>query len=108
MTDDLIDCYSSCKKLMPFVHLPIQSGSDKILHLMNRKHKVEDYLKVYEKLININNDIKFSSDFIIGYPGETENDFNDTLKLLDKVNFINSFSFIFSPRPGTTLSLIHI
>ena len=102
MTDDLIDCYSSCKKLMPFVHLPIQSGSDKILHLMNRKHKVEDYLKVYEKLININNDIKFSSDFIIGYPGETENDFNDTLKLLDKVNFINSFSFIFSPRPGTT------
>ena len=104
MTDDLIDCYSSCKKLMPFVHLPIQSGSDKILHLMNRKHKVEDYLKVYEKLININNDIKFSSDFIIGYPGETENDFNDTLKLLDKVNFINSFSFIFSPRPGTTAS----
>ena len=104
MTDDLIDCYSSCKKLMPFVHLPIQSGSDKILHLMNRKHKVEDYLKVYEKLININNEIKFSSDFIIGYPGETENDFNDTLKLLDKVNFINSFSFIFSPRPGTTAS----
>ena len=104
MTDDLIDCYSSCKKLMPFVHLPIQSGSDKILHLMNRKHKVDDYLKVYEKLININNDIKFSSDFIIGYPGETENDFNDTLKLLDKVNFINSFSFIFSPRPGTTAS----
>ena len=104
MTDDLIDCYSSCKKLMPFVHLPIQSGSDKILHLMNRKHKVEDYLKVYEKLKNINNDIKFSSDFIIGYPGETENDFNDTLKLLDKVNFINSFSFIFSPRPGTTAS----
>ncbi len=104
MTDDLIDCYSLSKKLMPFVHLPIQSGSDKILHLMNRKHKVEDYLKVYEKLININNDIKFSSDFIIGYPGETENDFNDTLKLLDKINFINSFSFIFSPRPGTTAS----
>ena len=104
MTDDLIDCYSSSQKLMPFVHLPIQSGSDKILHLMNRKHKVDDYLKVYEKLININNEIKFSSDFIIGYPGETENDFNDTLKLLDKVNFINSFSFIFSPRPGTTAS----
>jgi len=104
MTDDLIDCYSSSKKLTPFVHLPIQSGSDKILRLMNRKHKVEDYLKVYEKLININNDIKFSSDFIIGYPGETENDFKDTLKLLDKVNFINSFSFIFSPRPGTTAS----
>jgi len=104
MTDDLIDCYSYSKKLMPFVHLPIQSGSDRILNLMNRKHKVDDYLKVYEKLININNDIKFSSDFIIGYPGETENDFNDTLKLLDKINFINSFSFIFSPRPGTKAS----
>ena len=104
MTDDLIDCYLLSKKLMPFVHLPIQSGSDKILNLMNRKHKVSDYLKVYEKLININNDIKFSSDFIIGYPGETENDFNDTLKLLDKINFINSFSFIFSPRPGTKAS----
>ena len=104
MTEDLIDCYKFSKKLMPFVHLPIQSGSDKILNLMNRKHKVEDYLKIYEKLIKINNKIKFSSDFIIGYPGETENDFNDTLRLLDKINFINSFSFIFSPRPGTKAS----
>ncbi len=104
MTDDLIDCYSSSKKLMPFVHLPIQSGSDKILKLMNRKHTVEDYLLVYKKLQNINPDIKFSSDFIIGYPGETEKEFNETLNLLEKINFINSFSFIFSPRPGTKAS----
>ena len=71
---------------------------------MNRKHKVEDYLNIYEKLMKINDEIKFSSDFIIGYPGETEKDFNDTLNLLEKINFINSFSFIFSPRPGTKAS----
>ncbi len=101
MTDDLIECYSINKKLMPFVHLPIQSGSDKILKLMNRKHSVEYYLNVYKKLKSINPEIKFSSDFIIGYPGETETDFKDTMSLLDKINFINSFSFIYSPRPGT-------
>ena len=101
MTEDLIECYSSSKKLMPFVHLPIQSGSDRILSLMNRKHKVEDYLKIYDKLKNINSEIEFSSDFIIGYPGETEDDFQETLKLLEQIRFVNSFSFIFSPRPGT-------
>ena len=111
MTDDLIDCYSSSKKLMPFVHLPIQSGSNKILKLMNRKHTVEKYIEIYEKLIKINPDIKFSSDFIISYPGETKSDFNETLNLVKKINFINSFSFIFSPRPGTkaaNLDLIDI
>ena len=101
MTEDLINCYSSNRKLMPFVHLPIQSGSDKILSSMNRKHKVEDYLKIYSKLKNINSEIEFSSDFIIGYPGETEDDFQETLKLLEQIRFVNSFSFIFSPRPGT-------
>ena len=101
MTDDLIDCYSDNKKLMPFVHLPIQSGSNKILKLMNRKHTVDYYLNIYEKLIKINPEIKFSSDFIIGYPGENDADFKDTLGLLEKIKFINSFSFIFSPRPGT-------
>ncbi len=101
MTDDLIDCYSYSNKLMPFVHLPIQSGSNKMLELMNRKHTVDDYLKVYERLKKINSDIEFSSDFIIGYPGETQKDFEDTLELIKKIKFINSFSFIFSPRPGT-------
>ena len=108
MTDDLIDCYKYSKKLMPFVHLPVQSGSDRILKLMNRKHTVEFYLSIYEKLNKINPEIKFSSDFIIGYPGETESDFKDTMHLLDKINFINSFSFIFSPRPGTVAAKIEI
>ena len=101
MTVDLIDCYSNNKKLMPFVHLPIQSGSNKILKLMNRKHTVEDYLNIYERLKKINPKIEFSSDFIISYPGETNDDFNDTLNLVKKIKFINSYSFIFSPRPGT-------
>jgi len=101
MTEDLIDCYNSSKKLMPFVHLPIQSGSNKILKLMNRKHTVETYIEIYEKLKKINPEIEFSSDFIISYPGETDDDFNDTLNLVKKIRFINSFSFIFSPRPGT-------
>ncbi len=108
MSDDLIDCYSKSKKLMPFVHLPIQSGSNRILKLMNRKHKVDLYLNIYEKLKKINKEIQFSSDFIIGYPGETDSDFEDTLRLLDKISFINSFSFIFSPRPGTTASKLDL
>ena len=101
MTDDLIECYLTNKKLMPFIHLPIQSGSNKVLKLMNRKHKVEEYLDIYDKLIKINPSIKFSSDFIIGYPGESNDDFDQTLKLVKKIKFINSFSFIYSPRPGT-------
>ena len=108
MTDDLIECYKNSKKLMPFVHLPIQSGSDRILKMMNRKHTVNYYLNIYEKLIKINPDIKFSSDFIIGYPGETENDFKETLNLVNKIKFINSFSFIFSPRPGTKAARLEI
>ena len=101
MTDDLIECYSTNKKLMPFVHLPIQSGSNKILKLMNRKHTVEQYVEVCEKLKKINPKIEFSSVFIISYPGETDDDFKDTINLVRKIKFINSFSFIFSPRPGT-------
>ncbi len=104
MTDDLIECYSSNKKLMPFIHLPIQSGSNKILKLMNRKHKVEDYLDIYNKLIKINPSIKISSDFIIGYPGEEKVDFEKTVNLVKEIKFINSFSFIFNPRPGTKAS----
>ena len=104
MSDDLIDCYSSSKKLMPFVHLPIQSGSDKILKLMNRNHKVEKYLEIYKMIKQKNNNVEFSSDFIIGYPGELDSDFNDTINLVKKIKFINSYSFIFSPRPGTPAS----
>ncbi len=104
MTKDLLDCYKNSKKLMPFVHLPIQSGSNKILKLMNRKHKVEDYIFVFNYLKEINSQIEFSSDFIIGYPGEEIEDFESTIRLIDKIKFINSYSFIFSARPGTTAS----
>ena len=101
MTEDLIEVYKYSKKLMPLIHLPVQSGSNKILNLMNRKHTINDYLKIFDKLKNINSQIEFSSDFIIGYPGEEEKDFKDTLSLIKKIRFINSYSFIFSPRPGT-------
>ena len=100
-TDDLIEIHKNCKKLMPMIHLPIQSGSNKILESMNRKHTVEDYLKIIEKLLKVNPNIKFSSDFIIGYPGETRDDFMKTVGLMKQVEFINSFSYIFSARPGT-------
>ena len=101
MSSDLIEVYRHSKKLMPLIHLPVQSGSDKILKSMNRKHTISEYLKIFEKLKEINSKIEFSSDFIIGYPGEDDQDFKDTLSLIKKVNFINSYSFIFSPRPGT-------
>ena len=103
-SNDLIEAHTTVEKLMPLIHLPIQSGSNKILKSMNRKHSVEDYLNLVNKLKRLNPAIRFSSDFIIGYPGETDKDFNDTLKLLKEVEFINSYSFIFSPRPGTPAS----
>ena len=101
MTDDLIEVYNHSKKLMSLVHLPVQSGSDKILNLMNRKHTISEYYEIYDRLKEINSDIQFSSDFIIGYPGEEDEDFNSTFELIQKIKFINSYSFIFSPRPGT-------
>ena len=101
MSEDLIEIYKHSKKLMPLVHLPVQSGSNKILELMNRKHTIDEYVKIFDKLKEINSNIEFSSDFIIGYPGENEKDFNETLSLIKRINFINSYSFIFSPRPGT-------
>jgi len=101
MTKDLIDCYKDCEKLMPFLHLPIQSGSNKILKLMNRKHDREYYISIIEKLRKINFNIKISSDFIVGYPGETDQDFKDTIDLIKEVGFINSYSYIYSSRPGT-------
>tara|TARA_B100001564_G_scaffold332385_1_gene319241 strand:+ start:137 stop:1456 length:1320 start_codon:yes stop_codon:yes gene_type:complete len=104
MTEDLIECYSISKKLMPLVHLPVQSGSNKILKLMNRKHTVEDYLKVYKKIKKANPNTVFASDFIVAYPEETDVDFKDTMDLVQEVGFTNSFSYIFSPRPGTVAS----
>ncbi len=100
-TEDLIAVHKNCDKLMPFVHLPVQSGSDKILNAMNRKHTIKEYLNIIRRLIEIRPDIKFSSDFIIGYPGENNKDFIKTINLLNEVKFINSFSFLFSARPGT-------
>ena len=104
MSEDLINCYKDCEKLMPFLHLPVQSGSDKILKSMNRKHDIRYYLSIIKKLKDINKDIKISSDFIIGYPGETKKDFEDTIDLIKNVGFVNSYSFIFSPRLGTPVA----
>ncbi len=101
MSEDLIEVYKYSKKLMPLVHLPVQSGSDKVLELMNRKHTISEYYKIHDRLKKINHNIQFSSDFIIGYPGEEDIDFNATFELIQKIKFINSYSFIFSPRPGT-------
>ena len=89
---------------MPLIHLPVQSGSNYILQKMNRNHTVEEYLNLIERLKKINPLVKFSSDFIIGYPGETDRDFNKTLELLKRVEYINSYSFIYSQRPGTPAS----
>jgi tRNA-2-methylthio-N6-dimethylallyladenosine synthase len=100
-TEDLIETHKNCEKLMPLIHLPVQSGSNKILSTMNRKHSIKEYLIILEKLKKVKPDIKFSSDFIIGYPGETKGDFEATIKLMNDVKFINSYSFIFSARPGT-------
>ncbi|MDC1112024.1 tRNA (N6-isopentenyl adenosine(37)-C2)-methylthiotransferase MiaB [Candidatus Pelagibacter sp.] len=108
MTEDLINIYKKCSKLMPLVHLPVQSGSNKILKLMNRKHTVEEYIKIYEKLKKINPHIQFSSDFIIGYPEESDDDFKNTMDLIKKINFMNSYSFIFSPRPGTVAAELNL
>ena len=89
---------------MPFIHLPVQSGSNKILKTMNRKHTREEYLAKINDLISARPEIRFSSDFIVGYPGETEKDFNDTISLVKQIKFLNSFSFIYNKRPGTPTS----
>ena len=101
MTEDLIDCFKNCSKLMPFLHLPVQSGSNKILKLMNRKYDIKFYYSIIEKLKKINSNMEFSSDFIIGYPEENDKDFEKTMDLVKKIEFINSYSFIYSARPGT-------
>jgi len=101
VTNDLIIAHQKCEKLMPLLHLPVQSGSTTILKKMNRDHTIDDYLEKIKNLKSLNPYMKFSSDFIIAYPGETNEDFEKTIFLMKKVKFINSYSFIFSPRPGT-------
>ncbi|HAD29356.1 MAG TPA: tRNA (N6-isopentenyl adenosine(37)-C2)-methylthiotransferase MiaB [Rhodobacteraceae bacterium] len=101
MDDDLIAAHGDCKKLMPYLHLPVQSGSDKILKAMNRKHTSADYLSLIEKIRAVRPDIALSGDFIVGFPGETEEDFQDTLELCQKVRYGQAYSFKYSKRPGT-------
>ncbi len=101
MDDDLIALHGKEPKLMPFLHLPIQSGSNKILKAMNRKHSREEYFTIIDKLRVARPDIVMSSDFIIGFPGETDEDFADTLDLVKKIGYGQCFSFKYSPRPGT-------
>ena len=98
---NIISIHGTEKKLMPFLHLPIQSGSNKILRSMNRKYTVEDYISIVKKFRAICPDMQFSSDFIVGYPGESEQDFQATIRLVKKIKFAQSFSFKFSPRAGT-------
>ena len=99
---DLIDIYLEVPELISYVHLPVQSGSNSILEKMRRRHTREEYLEIIDKLKNVREGISISSDFIVGFPGETENDFLDTLDLVDRVGYDESFSFIYSPRPNTT------
>ncbi len=106
MTQDLIDAHGNIEKLMPYLHLPIQSGSNKILKAMNRNHTVEEYLNIFESLRNVRHDIALSGDFIVGFPGESEQDFQDTLGVVKKVGYASAYSFTYSPRPGTPASVL--
>jgi tRNA-2-methylthio-N6-dimethylallyladenosine synthase len=101
VNDDLVAAHRELPTLMPYVHLPVQSGSDRILAAMNRKHTCKDYLDVITRLRAGRTDLAFTSDFIVGFPGETESDFRDTLALVDEVRYAGAFSFMYSPRPGT-------
>ena len=101
MDDALIAAHGDCAKLMPYLHLPVQSGSDRILKRMNRSHTAESYLRLIEKIRAARPDILMSGDFIVGFPEETEQDFQDTLDLIEAVNYGYAFSFKYSTRPGT-------
>ena len=101
MTDDLIAAHAENEKLMPYLHLPVQAGSDRVLKAMNRRHTAEGYLRLIDRIRAARPDIALSGDFIVGFPGETEADFQDTLALCDAVRYAGAFSFKYSPRPGT-------
>src|SRR5947199_286158 len=99
--DTLIDAHRDLKEMMPFVHLPVQSGSDRVLAAMNRKHTADDYRRVIDRFRGARQDIAFSSDFIVGFPGECEEDFCATLALVAQIGYAGAYSFKYSPRPGT-------
>lgn len=101
MSEEIYDAHKNIAKLMPFLHLPVQSGNDRILKEMNRQHTAREYLQIIDRLRKVRPDMEFSSDFIVGYPGETEEEFLDTYKLAEEVGFGLSYSFIYSARPGT-------
>ncbi|WNJ90659.1 tRNA (N6-isopentenyl adenosine(37)-C2)-methylthiotransferase MiaB [Bosea sp. 685] len=101
MADDLIAAHRDLPQLMPFLHLPVQAGSDRILAAMNRKHTADEYRRLIERIRTARPDIALSSDFIVGFPGESDSDFEDTLRLVDEIGFASSYSFKYSPRPGT-------
>ncbi|MBL4784911.1 MAG: tRNA (N6-isopentenyl adenosine(37)-C2)-methylthiotransferase MiaB [Cohaesibacteraceae bacterium] len=105
MEDDLINAHGDISQLMPYLHLPVQSGSDKILAAMNRKHTRDDYLKIIERIRKLNPDIAMSGDFIVGFPGETDQDFEDTMSLVREVKYAQAYSFKYSTRPGTPAAL---
>lgn len=104
--DDLIACHHDLSVLMPYLHLPIQSGSDKILKAMNRRHNSGDYLRIVEKLHKANPELRMSSDFIVGFPGETDDDFQATLDIVNEVKYIQAFSFKYSRRAGTPAAVM--
>ena len=106
ITDDVIAAHRDIDKLMPYIHLPIQAGSDAVLKAMNRRYTVDQYLKVVDKLRAARPDIAISSDFIVGFPGETDADFEKTVAVADKVRYAQSYSFKYSARPGTPASLM--
>lgn len=101
MTEGLIRAHAEVEKLMPFLHLPVQSGNDRVLKAMNRKHTADSYLKIIDRVRAARPDIALSGDFIVGFPGETEAEFEDTLRLIEAANYALAFSFKYSPRPGT-------
>jgi tRNA-2-methylthio-N6-dimethylallyladenosine synthase len=101
MTEGLIRAHAEVEKLMPYLHLPVQSGSDRVLRAMNRSHTAESYLRILDRVRSVRPDIALSGDFIVGFPGETEAEFKDTLKLVAAVGYAQAFSFKYSPRPGT-------
>src|SRR5262249_51055628 len=101
MADDLIDAHRNLPPLKPSVHLPVQSGSDRILPAVDRQHTRARYLDIIDRMRNARSDLAFTSDFIVGFPGETPDDLNDTLALIDEVGFAGAYTFAYSPRPGT-------